>query len=319
MSDEQKPAGESKAGDEVKQSETKVDIVSVNQRNREFILNKLNTESPPAAGSSNADEGASDKTDESNSEIGAPQSATAGSEENDKSSVDNKSKDEKPKGNLEKALQEEREKRKKANLEARQLKEKHDSELAALRREIDELKKTKQDGAGGSDDDSDPEKAALLKQLQEERAKREADDKIKKSDEQKKSFDEYQKKVNTTHDALKDAGHRGFKFCVSQVRDAMLKRFNEGEFTTVEEMNDPDNWKKVYIEDVWDSVKDEFPANNDKELLDKKKEAKKNAGAISNPGPAPKKEEEEKPAPSLDDMNKDYIKKRQEASRKVGA
>jgi hypothetical protein len=103
----------------------------------------------------------------------------------------------------------------------------------------------------------------------------------------------YNEKITKTHNELKEAGFRGFKFCQTQTREAILKRFNEGEFVDTD-LNDPAIWKKVFMEDVYESIKDEFPASNEKEQLDKKLDAKKKAAAISNPGPAPKVETEEK-------------------------
>jgi Cu/Ag efflux protein CusF len=317
VSEENKSAeGESKAGTEGKAVEQKVNSVALNQKAREAIFAKAKeSAAPPEAGVSKSDEGESEQ--DQKSEVGAQQSESAESEGDDKSSVDkSQKKDEKPKGNLEKALQEEREKRKKANLEARQLREKYEADMAVLRKEMDELKRPKQDDTEG--DDGDPEKAALKRQLQEERAKREAADKVKQEENQQKQMEAYNEKITKTHNELKEAGFRGFKFCQTQTREAILKRFNEGEFVDTD-LNDPAIWKKVFMEDVYESIKDEFPASNEKEQLDKKLDAKKKAAAISNPGPAPKVETEEKVPPTLEEMNKSYIKQRQDASRKVGA
>lgn len=309
----QAAGGEAKAGADGAGQEQKVNLVASNQKAREAILAK-------SSGTSPVQEEAKSDEAKDKSEIGAQQSETVDSEGDDKSSVDKtQNKNEKPKGNLEKALQEEREKRKKANLEARQLREKFDADMAALRKENDELKKSKQDDITDGDE-GDVEKQALKRELEKERARREADDKAKQEDNQKKANEVYQTNLNKTHDELKEAGIRGFKFCVPLVREAMLKRFNDGEFQSTEELNDPANWKKVYTEDVFPTVKDEFPASNDKEALDKKLEAKKKAGGISNPGPTPKENiDEEKPAPTLEQMNKEYLAERQQASRKVGA
>lgn len=313
MSDENKGAGSDaggKAGSNAAADTSKdgLDLVTRNAQAREAIIAKhQKSEASPAAEAPKADEG------KEKSEIGAPQSESVESEGKQSSVDDKKQNNEKPKGNLEKALQEEREKRKKATLEARQARE----EAETLRKQLEESKHPKTEDTEGSDDESDPEKVALRKQLAEERAKREAGDKEKQQADLQEKQKAYVEKVNRVHNELKDEGYLGFKFCQLEIREAILKRFDDGEFDN-QDLNDPAIWKTVYIEDVYEKVKDEFPASAGREVLEDKKEAKKKAGTISNPGPAPKKNDGEEKQPTMEDLNKEYLKKRQEQSRVLG-
>jgi hypothetical protein len=292
-----------------------VDSITRAAQQRDAIVKRhQQTEAAPVAAAPNSDEGKSeaDKTAEEKSEIGAPQTGSVESES--KTSVDkSQNKIEKPKGDLNKALEEEREKRKKANLEARQLREKYDADMAALRRENEELKRPKQEDPL---DESDPEKAELARELREIRAKREADEQQKKQEDLAKQETVYLEKINKTHSELKEAGYPGFRFAQLETRQAILKRYNEGEFVD-QDLNDPAIWKQVFVEDVYETMKDEFAGAEKKELMDKKTEAKKKAAMLSNPGPAPKADTSEKTPPTLDEMNRSYLQKRQEASRKI--
>jgi hypothetical protein len=259
-------------------------------------------------------ESAHEPTDSQESESEAP---TVKEEQSDSSSVKEEikggeQKEEKPVDktdellkNKEKALHEEREKRKQANLRLRELQEK----LKAMEDKINSVVASKD--APDEVDSDDPKVSALTKRLQE------IEERDRRAEMQRQQT-ELQEKVAKTDKALKEEGYPGFRYGINRVDEELKRMFAEGEIDEQDYL-DPQQWKEVYKSKVYEEVSAEFKAIQKQETIESRLDKKKAAAQVpGNPGSKPEaKKEDSSNEPDTDSMS-EYIAFRKKNSAKTG-
>lgn len=208
------------------------------------------------------------------------------------------------------ALHESRDRFKKLNLEYREYKESQEKELKELKDQLAKLSDKLKSNSAPLDDelgDSDEEKQALRREIMELKRKYESDQSQKVQEQARKAQEELLTKISKTAQELAEEGYRGFDMTVYQTEAKLRELLTSGELTE-NEVQDPSTWKRVYKEHVFPSLKGIFEEAKKKEILTHKKEAKKKANLVSDPGKAPEKEEKSDDSPiSYNDFIKSQV------------
>lgn len=213
--------------------------------------------------------------------------------------------------NKEKALHEEREKRKQANLKLRELQERMKEFEKRL---ADATPKASSDVQSETEDSETKTDKLRLKELEERVQKDAMQKEQEQATEKRKKLDE---SILQTDKALKDDGFPGFRIAINEVDKVLKQMFAEGEIEESDYL-DPIQWKEVYKTKIYPEVASEFaPAQQEKTLkarMDKKKEAAKVPSAGGSKPEA--KVEATEDEPDTDDV-KDYLKFRKKNSARV--
>ncbi len=203
--------------------------------------------------------------------------------------------------NKEKALHEEREKRKQANLKLRELQRQYDEKLKEFESRLDEALNSK-----SKEFTEDTEKSPESAEVKELRRKMQAIESRQKTEELAAKQQKINDDVAATDKKLKEAGFPGFRFGAAKV-DVMLRQLiDEGEYTP-EDYTNPEIWAEVYKnKGIYEEVNAEFRPIQKKETMDSKIQKKKDASKAANyPGQRPedvaKKEEDNT------DTQEDYL------------
>ena len=221
------------------------------------------------------------------------------------------------------ALHESRERFKKLNLEYRDFK----ASAVSQEKEINELKaqlaqlsdKLRNDSSVTSENDlseeTDVEKH-LRREISDLKKRFQVDESEKAKEAALKAQQDQQKKIETvTHDLTKE-GFPGFDIAVLKTGVKLQELVTSGELTESESL-DPDVWKKVYKEHIYPNIKTVFGEREKEEIMAGKKEAKKKASLVADPGKAPeKKEKKEEEITSYDQFVKMQMKERMDDHKK---
>lgn len=250
----------------------------------------------------------SDKADESvteKSEAGSVESPGKDSEED------------KPKLVPLDALHQSREKFKKLNLEHREYKQNTEKKLVELESLVKSLQSKKEDGF--EDTTSENEKVvALENKIKTLESKLQKPNESSEEEQYKKSAEETRKWIDASDKSLDEAGFPGFKIGYPILAQAMKDAFEAGDLTEAD-LYDKAQWVEKYKE-IFPDVRVKFDKVARTEMENRKKDAKKKASMVSNPGKAPekktKKEEDETPK-THDEWVKQSLKEYHENFRKT--
>ena len=222
--------------------------------------------------------------------------------------------------NKEKALQEERERRKQANKRVVEIQTRYDAEIKALKAELEEIKSRTTDAQSRntSDDDLASVPDPVRKELETLRREREAEKQKLQEEERQKMQEHARQKVSEVHKKLLDSGYPGFKRALVEVDQAIVKRIQEGDLLP-EDRDNPDIWAKVYQEDVFEDVASEFGLVAKNQALEEKRQNKLKANLASSPGSNPRKPQpkDEDKTPSMEDVNRSYLESRRKSNLNV--
>lgn len=213
--------------------------------------------------------------------------------------------------NKEKALHEEREKRKQANLRLKELQRQYDDKLKEFERKLEDAVrvKAKAEMPESEDDNvsSDDTQVKELRRKLQELENRQQDTEIRKKQ------DELNEKITATDKKLKEAGFPGFKWAASRVDQILRQLIDEGEYTQ-DEYLEPSVWEEVYRTKVYEEVASEFKVLKKQETVEKKIEQKKQAAkAAIYPGAKPTMDVDDGEEPESDDIQ-DYLKFKSKSS-----
>lgn len=203
------------------------------------------------------------------------------------------------------ALHEEREKRKALSRDLEDLKTK-------FRDLFDDYKKLSEEPATPpspyDEGEVDPRFAALEKQVAELRADRNKLASENKATSQAKAAKKFDDQVSEADSALEKDGYPGFKFSVATVDKILGEMVKDDPENRI--YNNPDGWKKIYIERVFPDIQAKFTTLDKSQINEHKKTLKKKAGLVGNPGKkgAPPKKDEEK---SETELYEEYLSMRQ--------
>ncbi len=218
--------------------------------------------------------------------------------------------------NKEKALHEEREKRKQANLKLRELQRQYDEKIKAFEEKLNAVVTPKAEAEESAD--ADPKVSALTKRLQEIEAR----DRQAEMERQQAEVAEKQKKlqeeISRTDKQLKEEGFPGFRYGVNRVDEVLKQMFQEGEIDESDYL-DPTQWKEVYKTKIFEEVSAEFKAIQKEETIESRINKKKAAAKVSsNSGAKPDaKKEDSETEPEVDSVA-EYLKFRTNRSAKTG-
>lgn len=209
--------------------------------------------------------------------------------------------------NKEKALHEEREKRKQANLKLRELQRQYDEKLAALEKKLESVNSKPVESEDASESD-DPTVKNLQQRLKDLEAQKNADENKRRQEEVVAEHRKLQDTISSTDKQLKEAGFPGFRYAVNRVDEILKQMYAEGEIEREDYMN-PDQWKSVYKDKVYAEISSEFKALQQKQALDDKKARKKEAAKVSAyPGSKPEEKSSEDEGEVETDDIRDYLK-----------
>jgi len=193
------------------------------------------------------------------------------------------------------ALQESRERFKRINLEYRQYKETQEKELFSLKEEVNKLskllKEPKQNSTNDDLSEVDEEKSQLRRQLDEHQAKLRVSEDQKKAEAAQEAQKTYHQKIEKVTKELTEEGYPGFDFAIVKTGQLLRKMLTDGEITQTEE-NDESMWKKVFKEQIYEEMQSVLTKQDKSDMMAAKKEAKKKANLIADPGKAPEVIEE---------------------------
>ncbi len=221
------------------------------------------------------------------------------------------------------ALHESRDRFKKLNLEYREYRDSQAKEIKDLKVQLQQLQNklstpTKQEDLTGVEDLSnvDHEKEDLKQRLL-------AMEQLLKQGDQKKAQEtaleaqrKQQEKIQQVSEELAEEGYRGFDIALLKTGAKLQELVQSGELSE-SESTDPEMWKKVYKEHIFDEVKQVFNEQVREEIMESKKKAKKSAQLISSPGKAPEVPEKEEEEPmTYDDFVKQGVKDRMDTYKK---
>lgn len=220
------------------------------------------------------------------------------------------------------ALHESRERFKKLNLEYREFKtskETQDKEIQELKDQLAKLQtKLNQSAAmeeSNLSEGTDNEKDALRREIADLKRKYDVDQSEKAKQAAQQAQQELLGKIQKVSDELATEGFKGF-YSTIYTTEAKLRELAMSGDLTEQEIQDPTVWKKVYKEYVYPDLKSSFLEERKEEILESKKEAKKKASLVSNPGKAPEKpEEEENEAPSFNDFVRNQVEEMKKSHR----
>lgn len=215
----------------------------------------------------------------------ADESVTEKSESGSTESPEKESEEDKPKLVPLDALHQSREKFKKLNLEHREYKTNTEKKLAELESLVKNLHSKNEDSDTGSNDNE--EVISLRKKVMEMEERLKTAPKSSEEDQYKKSLEETRKWINDSDKSLDEEGFPGFKIGYPILAQAMKDAFDNGELTEAD-LYDKAQWIGKYKE-IFPEVRVKFDKVYRTEVENKKKEAKKKAGMVSNPGKAPEK------------------------------
>jgi hypothetical protein len=209
--------------------------------------------------------------------------------------------------NKEKALHEEREKRKQANLKLREIERQYAEKFKALEEKLNAVVTPKDESV--KDTESDPKVSALQKRLQEIEERNQQEEIASK---QKK----LQEEITKTDKNLKEEGFPGFRYAVNRVDEELKRMFAEGEIDESDYL-DPTQWKEVYKTKIYDELASEFKAIQKQETIENRLNNKKAAAKVSsNAGAKPEtKKVDEEAEPDTDDV-KEYLSFRKNRAAK---
>jgi len=218
------------------------------------------------------------------------------------------------------ALHEARERFRKLNLEYRDYKDNQEKEIKDLKVQLQKLQEALKSGSTTTENDFAEEEnekvTSLRRELAEMKKKYEVDESEKAKEVALKAQQELQKKVEKVTKELAEEGYPGFDIAILRTDIKLREMANSGDITE-SEMADPNVWKKVYKEHVYSEAKKVFSEQDKQETMDRKKEAKKKANLIVDPGKAPEKPKKEDETPiSYDEFVKQGVAERMDDFKK---
>lgn len=215
--------------------------------------------------------------------------------------------------NKEKALHEEREKRKKANLRLRELEAQLAEKVKALEEKLNTVVAPKEESEEIAN--SDPK---VIKRLQELEAREKQALMERQQAEVAAQQKKLQEDISKTDKQLKEEGFPGFRYGVNRVDEELKRMFAEGEIDQ-EDYLDPQQWMEVYKSKVYDEVAAEFKAIQKQEIIENRLNKKKDAAKVpSTSGAKPEAKKEESANEPETDSISDYISFRKNRSAKNG-
>ncbi len=200
------------------------------------------------------------------------------------------------------ALHEEREKRKFQKQKSDELESKNSELQEQLSEVLQELKKksTTDDEFASNEDKKFSKIKAEVDELKMERAKDAEKDKERAS---QNAQTEFEKNISDTAKSLADEGYPGFEFMSTQVGNEILKLIEEDSDNAY--LQNPEGWKTIYKQRVFPNISKIFTDQKKNEVMNGKKDAKREASLVTSPGSADKKPIESK---TDDDWSyEDYI------------
>lgn len=191
------------------------------------------------------------------------------------------------------ALHEEREKRKLAQAKAREFEER----LKELEARLSSPPKP----AEFAENEYLTEEERRLKELEDFRADILAKEQKEKARTAQQTLE---KNIADTDAFLAEKGFPGFQFLAGRVGDELDRLVKEDPDNAV--LNNPEGWKKIYVEKVFPTVKGLFAQIERQDVMDKKKAAKSGIALAGSPGATTKKE----PATEKEYTYEDYLNDR---------
>lgn len=254
------------------------------------------------------EEGSDTDTDSQESES----EAEAASQQSGSSSVSeesHKEKNEKPKGDITKALQIERERRKEANKRFNELYEQNE----ALKREFEALKSKPVQPLESTDEDQTDDLSLKVQRLESELKKYQQTDEQKAVTEKANAQATF---IGTLNSELEAEGYPGFELALTKMNGVIAKLVAEGEYTA-SETHKADVLKEIYKEHLFEEIYPKFMKADKDRLMKEKKERKKRANLSSNPGVMPGRDEDDGTPPSQAQLTEGYLARRRKSSRDI--